>query len=251
MFLNKAALITTLSLFLCSACVSLGNNKAQQIQISNLQTKLVQVQETHQQTQHELTTLNTALATCQNRVDELANLLEKNKLELQKTKLELQSRKALPAQVCPTTIKWDNKTVLGQTEWVYVSKAKKSYRARIDTGAATSSINAADIEPFERDGKKWVRFNLNLEEGSQAQIIEAKIRRIVRIAQSTNPDDETERRFVVKLHVRIGNIAHYTEFTLTDRSHMDYPILIGRSFMQDVILVDVSKEYIHPQYQAQ
>ena len=244
MFLNKTVLITTLTLFACTACVSLTDNtaqQAQQAQISKLQTELLQVTETNQQTQTELTTLNNTLTTCQNRVDELASLLEK---------AEQENREKIAATACREITQLNDKTTLGQTEWVYVSTAKSNYRARIDTGAATSSINASDIERFERDGKKWVRFSLSHEKGDAPQVLEAKIERIVRIAQSTNIKEQAERRFVIKLHVRIGDISHQTEFTLTDRSHMEYPVLIGRSFMQDVILVDVSKEYIYRKYKV-
>ncbi len=241
MFLNKTALITTLSLFICTACVSRTVNEAQQTQITTLQAELVQIKENNQQTQSELTILNNNLTTCQNRVDELTSQLEK---------AEQEYKKKAAATTRGKMTKLNDKTILGQTEWVYVSKAKSNYRARIDTGAATSSINASDIERFERDGKKWVRFTLSHEKGAEPQIIETKIERIVRIAQSTNLEEETERRFVVKLHVRIGDMSQQTEFTLTDRSHMEYPVLIGRTFMRDVILVDVSKKYIYPKYRA-
>jgi hypothetical protein len=243
MFFNKTALITTLSLFLCSACASLSDNKAQQMQISNLQTELMQVQEelvkiqeTKQQTETILANVKNSLISCQKQVDELTALLDASKKTASKT--------------CKAAAKLHDKTILGETEWVYVTAAKSNYRARIDTGAATSSINAADIERFERDGKKWVRFYLSHDNSPETQLIEARIRRIVKIAQSTNSEEETERRFVVKLHVIIGDISHQTEFTLTDRSHMEYDILIGRSFLQDVALVDVSQEYIHPKYKA-
>lgn len=240
MFLNKAVLITTLTTFVCTACVSLTDNKAQQAQITKLQIELRQVTETKQQTQSELTALNNTLTTCQNKNEELASQLEKTAQDNRK-KAVATSRKIT---------KSDDKAILGQTEWVYVSTAKSNYRARIDTGAATSSINASAIERFERDGKKWVRFSLSHDKGEEPQILEAKIERIVRIAQSTNIEEETERRFVVKLHVRIGDISQQTEFTLSDRSHMEYPVLIGRTFMRDVILVDVSKKYIYRQYKA-
>ncbi len=229
MFLNKTALITAVAIFVSTGCVSI-DNEAQQTQITNLQGELVQAQETNQQTQTKLTTANKNLTGCQNKVDELTILLAKSTSAKNATKL-------------------DDKTILGQSEWVYISTTKSNYKGRIDTGAATSSINAVDIERFERDGKKWVRFNLSHEKGLDPQIVEAKIERIAKIIQSSKPGEETERP-VVKLHVRIGDVTHQTEFTLTDRTHMVYPVLIGRTFMQDVVLVDVSKEYIHPKYNA-
>ena len=237
MLLNKSTLVATLSLFICSSCVTIGTNEAQLMQITNLQTKLLQIEKGNQQTQTQLTNVNEHLKNQQNKLDILTRLVKK----------ETQKRPALPSVKQAPQL--DNKTILGQIEWVYVPTVKSNFRARIDTGAETSSINATAIERFERDGKKWVRFTLSNEKEDAPQIIEAKIQRIVRIAQSTTIENETERRFVIKLPVRIGDIAYPTEFTLTDRSHMDFPVLIGRSFLQDVILVDVSKEYIYPKYE--
>jgi len=236
MLLNKTVLVAMLSLFICSGCVTIGTNEAQLMQITNLQTELLQIQNENQQTQTQLTAVNNSLKNQQNKIYKLTALVKK----------VTQKKKAQPS-VIPTP-QLDNKTILGQVEWVYVPTAKSNFRARVDTGAETSSINAAAIERFERDGKKWVRFTLNNEKEDASQIIEARIQRIVRIAQANTIENETERRFVIKLPVRIGDIAYPTEFTLTDRSHMEFPVLIGRSFMQDVILVDVSKEYIYPKY---
>jgi len=241
MFLNRTVLITAFTLFITTGCVNV-QNEAQQMQITNLQNELLKEQETHQQTQSELTNTQKTLQTSQNKAVELTNLLanaQQEKTQLEKTRQDKVKK----------VIKLDDKTILGQTEWVYVSTAKSNYKGRIDTGAATSSLNAVNLERFERDGKKWVRFNLSHEKGLDPQIIEAKIERFVKILQSSKPGVTTERP-VIKLHLRIGDIAHLTEFTLTDRTHMEYPVLIGRSFMRDVVLVDVSKEYIHSKYKT-
>jgi len=142
-----------------------------------------------------------------------------------------------------------DKTILGQAEWIYVSKAKQNFKTRIDTGASTSSINAVDIEPFERDSKKWVRFNVAHEKDAAEKMIEAPVERIAKVLQSNNPGEESER-FVINLKVNIAGIDTTSEFTLTDRTSMEYPVLLGRTFIKDVVVVDVSKEYIHPKYKA-
>ncbi|MEH6453099.1 MAG: ATP-dependent zinc protease, partial [Psychromonas sp.] len=206
----------------------------QKTQISNLESELVVAQTTNQQAQTELTELNKELTTSTETVDKLTKELDaKNKV-------------VVPVAV-PNKNKFDNKSILGQTEWIYVSAAKSNFKARIDSGATTSSINASDIERFERDGKKWVRFNLAHSDSEQKDMIEARIVRVAKITQSSTPDEEVER-LVIKLHVRIGDVAQSTEFTLADRVRMEYPVLIGRSFMQDIVLVDVSQEYIYPKY---
>ncbi|HEY5714933.1 MAG TPA: ATP-dependent zinc protease [Psychromonas sp.] len=246
MFLNKTVLLTALVLVITSGCVS-NRSAEQQAQIINLQGELVAAQQDHLQaqqdhlraqqehllTQADLTATNEALSDSKAEVNELTALLSR-------AKSQLAAKKETPTPL-------GNKIILGQTEWVYVSAVKTNFKARIDTGATTASISATDIERFERDGKKWVRFNLVNDEDATPQPIEARVVRAVRISQASDPTD-TQRRVVVNLHVRIGKVAGETEFTLTDRTHMEYPILIGRSFLQDVAVVDVSKEYIHPKY---
>ena len=134
--------------------------------------------------------------------------------------------------------------VLGEIEKVSIDSIKQTFDSRIDTGAATSSLNAVDIEQFERNGKNWVRFHLSdgVTPLDDTNWIEAPIIRFVKIRQSTN--DETERRAVVELWVRLGTIHEKTQFTLADRSQMTHPVLLGREFIRDIAVVDVSKKYV-------
>lgn len=236
MQLHKATITIIMTLFFISGC-SMTDNELQQQQIKELQTSLQSSQQENQVIEAELTQTKAALTTSEESVQQLTAMTNDLKAK-QKANAKVTSKRKL-----------GDKTILGQSEWIYVSKVKKSFKARIDTGAATSSINAVDIERFERDGKKWVRFNLAHSEDHKEKQIEARIVRIAKILQSSKPGVGTER-LVVDLHIRIAGIAHSTEFTLTDRTHMEYPILIGRSFMQDLILVDVSRDYIQPKYNS-
>jgi hypothetical protein len=231
MHLNKNAFFTIFTVLILSGCVN-PQTEEQKTTISNLESELALAQTTNRQTQDELAVSTEKVATLSAQLSE-----------------EPEMPKPVPVVTEAKNNKFDNKSVLGQAEWIYVSAVKSNFKARIDSGAATSSINALDIERFERDGKKWVRFNLTHSTKDKKEVIEAKIVRIAKITQSSNPGKETER-LVVSLHVRIGDVAQATEFTLTDRVHMEYPVLIGRTFMQDVVIVDVSKEYIYPKYQA-
>ena len=74
--------------------------------------------------------------------------------------------------------------------------------------------------------------------------------RKVKIRQASY--EEIERRPVVELDVALGNsIMQTTEFTLTDRTQMSYPVLLGRSFLRDLTLVDVAIEFTHPKYEPE
>jgi hypothetical protein len=139
-----------------------------------------------------------------------------------------------------------DKMVLGRREWMWIETINSVFEARVDTGATTSSISAQDIVDFEKDGKRWVRFLL-VPNGAESRFeVEAPLVRYVRILQSSQEGGEYDRRPVVSMTVKVGNMIEETEFTLTDRSHMTYPILLGRSFLKDIAVVDVAKDYIQP-----
>lgn len=130
-------------------------------------------------------------------------------------------------------------TIIGETEYIYIDALNMRLLARIDTGAATSSLSATNIQRFERDGKKWVRFSIVLPDGTPSQSIERPWRRTVSVKRHGT---ENQRRYVVDLKIRMGKLQERTEFTLTDRSDFDYPALIGRTFLRGNIAVDVSRK---------
>lgn len=147
----------------------------------------------------------------------------------------------------------NGKAILGQEEWVWLDAVKSHFKARIDTGAATSSLNAIDVQTFERDGKEWVRFNLDhattfdtaadkAQHQNRIETIEARVVRWVKIRQSTT--EEPVRRPVIELWITLGSLHEKAQFTLADRSKMDFPVLLGREFFKDIALVDVGKKLV-------
>ncbi|WP_210395692.1 ATP-dependent zinc protease family protein [Motiliproteus sediminis] len=132
-----------------------------------------------------------------------------------------------------------NKPVIGEIERVEVSPPGITLNARIDTGATTTSINAVNIEPFERDGRKWVRFEL-LDDQQRSHALERRLERTVLIKRH---GDESQQRFVVKLQLSLAGITRAVEVSLTDRSEFEYNLLIGRNLLRDTYAVDVSYRY--------
>ncbi|WP_295891033.1 ATP-dependent zinc protease [uncultured Vibrio sp.] len=139
----------------------------------------------------------------------------------------------------------DGKLILGDQEWVYIPGLKQSFKARVDTGATTSSVSAQDIVQFERDGKDWVKFKLDMGETLSKEIA-LPIQRWVKIRQASS--EESEKRPVIVAWVQVGDLKEKTEFTLSDREHMKFSILLGRSFFKDVAIVDVSKKFVQDKY---
>jgi hypothetical protein len=145
-----------------------------------------------------------------------------------------------PAQPC-TAGKQDF-LIIGAIEHVAVDDTGLIVKARIDTGAKTSSMHAQDLVEFERDGKSWIRFTFDPSEGKPSTTIEKRVVRTVRIKQ--HGEDESKRRYVIKMRLRMGEIEEIIELSLSDRSDFEYPILIGRNFLTDNAVVDVSKQFM-------
>lgn len=102
-------------------------------------------------------------------------------------------------------------------------------RAKIDTGARTSALHATNIQTFERDGEGWVRFKIILSDDADTQIIEAPIydRREIK-----NTGGLPEERIVIRTRFRIAQRTWKISVSLTDRSKMTFPMIIGRSALK-------------------
>ena len=171
-----------------------------------------------------------------------------NEVEVHLTTLEKQQVEEIEEEEVIVTrvpiVSNEQPTILGAIEKVTIESIKQKFDARVDTGATTSSLNAVDIKEFERNGKNWVKFHLadKSQPAEEQKWIEAPVVRYVKIRQSTS--DETERRAVIELWVKVGKIHEKAQFTLADRSQMSHPVLLGREFIKDIALVDVSKKYV-------
>jgi hypothetical protein len=130
--------------------------------------------------------------------------------------------------------------IYGWREVILVDGVEEKLKAKLDTGALTSSIHAEEKELFERDGKKWVRFIVT--DPSVAKPVRSRIEApLVRIAHIKEPGAESVPREVVRLSFKIGDRKMRGEFTLNNRSNMLAPVLIGRNMIKDLGWVDPAR----------
>lgn len=112
-------------------------------------------------------------------------------------------------------------------------------KAKIDTGAFGCSMHCSEIEEIRRDGKHMLRVvplqRHKKEEERASYYFEYRGRKIVK--SSTG---KAEKRYIIKTVVRLFNEEFPVEFSLTDRSNMKFPVLLGRTFLAKRFLVDVS-----------
>ncbi len=105
--------------------------------------------------------------------------------------------------------------------------------AKIDSGARTSSLHGEVLEDFERDGERFVRFAVDWDGvRHECEAVHVDIRGI------TSSNGKTQRRYVIKTPLLIGQTQFRAEISLADRSEMKFPMLIGRSSLRRRFLVD-------------
>jgi hypothetical protein len=139
-------------------------------------------------------------------------------------------------------------TLYGRYEYIRLPQIGQTLKAKMDTGAMTASLSAKDIERFERDGEDWVRFRLATENASDT-LFEQPLARIGEIKSRVEEGGSASstsvaKRPVVDMEVCLGNQARTIEVNLTDRSHFNYPLLIGASALRDFdAAVDPAERY--------
>jgi hypothetical protein len=113
-------------------------------------------------------------------------------------------------------------------------------RAKLDTGARTSSIHATNIEQIEIDGKKWIKFTITNHNDEKSIRVRHKAP-LVRISKVKNDSGGLDERYVVPLTFQIGDQKLEGEFNLNDREQMTCSMLIGRNLLMQLGMVDAGR----------
>lgn len=128
-------------------------------------------------------------------------------------------------------------TLYGRYENIGLPEIDQTLKAKMDTGAYTASLSAKDIELFSRDGEEWVRFRLATKD-ADGKVYEHKLSRISKIKSRIDEEDEGDapelsKRPVVDLELCLGDVKRTVEVNLVDRSHFNYPLLIGAKALRE------------------
>ncbi|EHQ41203.1 MULTISPECIES: 30S ribosomal protein S6--L-glutamate ligase [Myroides] len=137
-----------------------------------------------------------------------------------------------------------DKLIVGSEEWCSFSTLNiPAIKARVDSGAKTSALHAVNISAFEKDGEKWVKFDVNPLQNNGKTIIHCEAKMVdKRIVKSSSGSRES--RYVIKTTLVLGETSWDIELTLTNRDSMGYRMLLGREAMGGRILVDPEKHFL-------
>jgi hypothetical protein len=140
---------------------------------------------------------------------------------------------AMPASAGP------KKVVVGWIEKVRLFPGNFTVHAKLDSGAEYCSLHAANLTEFQRQGRTWVRFDLDNREGRKITIE----RPLLRKATIKRHFLKSQKRPVVKMGICLCRIYKEAEVNLVDRSGFQYRMLLGRKFMNDAVIIDPALKY--------
>lgn len=136
-----------------------------------------------------------------------------------------------------------DKQIIGWREWVALPELGiPALKAKIDTGARTSTLHAFDVQSFEHGGIRYVAFGMHplrrkrdIVVRCRAEVIDQRI--------VSDSGGHKQKRYVIRSAVRIGDREWPIELTLTNRDTMLFPMLLGRTAMKDRFVVDPDRSY--------
>lgn len=138
----------------------------------------------------------------------------------------------------------ETKIIVGSEEWCsFPLLAIPSVKARVDSGAKTSSLHAFNIKPFKRGGQSWVSFEVHPLQNNRRVIIRCESE-VVDKRSVKSSSGIAEKRYVIRTMLEHKGEKWDIELTLTNRDSMGYRMLLGREAMVGRILVDPAASFL-------
>jgi ribosomal protein S6--L-glutamate ligase len=137
----------------------------------------------------------------------------------------------------------DKLITIGSEEWcVFDTLGIPAIKARVDSGAKTSSIQANNIKVFIRGAQEWVKFEVNPIQDNRSIAINCEAKMVDRRTIKSS-SGISEERFVIKVPVSIGSETFDIELTLANRDTMEFRMLLGREALNNRYIVNPAKNY--------
>jgi hypothetical protein len=135
-------------------------------------------------------------------------------------------------------------TLAGWREWVQLPEIGVPWiKAKLDTGARTSSLHAYKIKRFDMDGADWVRFRVRpwQESTEDEVVVECPVHDVRSVRSSSG---HVQERIVVKMRLELMGRRVTAEVTLSNRDAMGFRMLIGRQALRRRFVVDAGSSFL-------
>jgi hypothetical protein len=136
-----------------------------------------------------------------------------------------------------------DRPVVGWREWVLLPDLLAlPIKAKIDTGARTSSLHSFGTRRFSNGGAPHVEFLLHpLQRRDTPEIACVAAIKDERWVRSSN--GASEKRLVIETLARLGPVDWTIELTLADRDVMGFRMLLGREAIRRRFLIDPGRSF--------
>ena len=133
--------------------------------------------------------------------------------------------------------------VIGWREWVGLPDfGIRSIKAKVDTGARSSSLHAFNLHVFERNGLGWVRFEVHPVQRKRSKTVEVETT-VLDFRPVRSSSGVAVMRPVVVANVELLGLIWPVELTLASRDKMGFRMLLGRQAFRRRFLVDAGRSY--------
>lgn len=130
---------------------------------------------------------------------------------------------------------------IGWREWVGLPGIERAaVLAKIDTGAWSNSLHAAEISVDTEQNPQRVRFRLS----EDTELLDMPLQGWRRVRDSGGHD--TMRPFI-RTRLEIAGQDHEVELCLQDRARMRHRLILGRRLLRRGFRILPEKERIHPE----
>lgn len=137
-----------------------------------------------------------------------------------------------------------SKPTVGWREWIAVpALGIDAIKVKIDTGARSSSLHAFDLEEFERDGARWVRFVVHPLQRDAKTTLRAEAP-VLEFRHIRSSNGHTTHRPVVRVDIEVDGQRWPIDLTLAARDEMGFRMLLGREAVRGKFVVDPGRSYV-------
>ncbi len=126
---------------------------------------------------------------------------------------------------------------IGWREWVALPDlGLHELKAKVDTGARSSSLHAENIETFEEEGRERVRFTAH---GGIVCVADVHDKRTV-----TSSTGHSQNRYFIRTRLVIGSMSWLIDLSLSNRKRMKFGMLLGREAMRGRMIVHPDQSFL-------
>lgn len=134
--------------------------------------------------------------------------------------------------------------IVGWREWVTIPTLDIAWiKAKMDTGARTSAIDAENIRVFADRGAPHVSFAVFAHQRKLLPAIEC-IAPIVDERKVTSSSGHQQRRYIIEITLQLAGRSWPIEVSLAERDNLDFRMLLGRAAIRDRCIVDPASSFL-------